>query len=151
MILLAALLRSLLPLHQFNHPPFDPADTARAVPAEKAQMPAIGNNTYCDMAWGLQRFDRFHRNEGIIASRQDTGRKLDAWHQGQGRRAAIVVEGVGEAAARCGVQVIEEPHAHVPRELHRRQVREIAVPLPSLLDQVAQEKEFIEPVFRLRQ
>jgi hypothetical protein len=57
-----------------------PADAAGAVPAEEADVSAVVLDAHDDVRRHAQLLERLHRDERVVAGRQDQRRHLDARH-----------------------------------------------------------------------
>jgi hypothetical protein len=101
-----------------------------------------------DVWWRRQLQERFHRDKGIVARRQNQCWHLDTRDERQRRRPAIVVDRVGEVPLRRRDQVVEMAQSQAQREAHTRQVGDEPFALAHLGDEAHEEIILVEAVPR---
>src|SRR5262249_34180842 len=119
-----------------------------AVPAQEADVPAARQDADADVGGGGQPLERLDGDERVVAGGEDQGRHGDARDERGRGGGAVVVQGVGEAAPRGRVQVVEEADGRAAGEVQRRQVGEVALAAAGVGDEVAGELVGVEAVAR---
>src|SRR5438270_3787513 len=79
--------------------PLRPADAAGAIPAEKADVAAAGQDVDADVFGHGHRLERLGGDKRVVAGREDKRGYGDARQQGQRRGPPVIIERVGKAVA----------------------------------------------------
>jgi hypothetical protein len=74
---------------------------------EEPQMSTPVCTPHLYVGWHEETIEHRRINEGIVGGKQDTAGNRDLWHQRGGAAARVVIIGITETAAWCGIKCVK--------------------------------------------